>query len=294
MSETRERRALPSLLTAEQVECFQRDGYLLVENALTAQETAHYRAAILDLVPPGLSLPPHWRVMDGRIKPYLPHRDQTINTPALIPLMGNETLYHVMAQLHGTPRLHAFDGSVGITLRNDARPDEVLSQRLHLDASVPPEKDFLFTAEELQLGGCYYLTDVEQDGGGIHVVPQGHRLVEEEVRSARARGVNSRSLHSSWRNITHHRSVEVTGPAGSFVLMHHLMPHAASHNRRSLARIAYFMRYVRTPHAHGAHLPELPGGREYDAAQLGAMTPLTRRLLGLDPWDRTRGEPEGA
>ncbi|GAA3089103.1 phytanoyl-CoA dioxygenase family protein [Streptomyces rectiviolaceus] len=275
-------KALPHVLTDEQVAQFRHDGYLLIENVLTPGETDHYRSVILDLVPRDLAFPQEWRVADGRIKPHRLHEDQTFDVPGLIPLMGNETLYQVMAQLHDTYRLRAFDGSIGITLRNDAHPDQVRSQRLHLDASVPPDTDFLFTAQELQLGGCYYLTDVEPGGGGIHVVPRGHRLVEEEVRAAGSAGVNGRELYGNWQHIAHLKSIEVSGAAGSFVLLHHLMPHAASHNRRPTARIAHFMRYVPVPHAHGAHVP-LPHDR-YDDTQLAAMTPLTRKLLGLDPW----------
>ena len=53
------------------------------------------------------------------------------------------------------PRLRIYDGSVGITLRNLASPDEARSQRLHIDASVPKEAgSFLGTLEEVQLGGA--------------------------------------------------------------------------------------------------------------------------------------------
>jgi phytanoyl-CoA dioxygenase PhyH len=277
------------MLTDKQVERFREDGFLLVEGVLTPEEIGRYRDAVLGLVPADLSLPAHWQVYDGRVKPKRSRDDPDddgFDTPELLPLMGNETLYGVMVRLFGTHRLRVFDGSVGITFRNDGLRGQVLSQELHIDVSVPPETDFLFTPEEVQLGGCYYLTDVEPGGGGIHVVPGGHRIVEEEVMAARAAGQDGRALHRGWKKFTHltGESVEVTGPAGSFALLHHLMPHGASHNRRPTTRIAQFTRYVRVPHPHGADRPMRP--REaYDDAQLAAMSPLTRRLLGLDPWD---------
>ena len=69
--------------------------------------------------------------------------------------------------------------------------------------------------------------------------------------------------------------------AGDFALLHHLMPHGASHNRRPTTRVAQFLRFVRDdqPHGYGSQPP-----RPYNAAQLGAITPLGRRLLGLDSW----------
>ncbi|MDT0321500.1 hypothetical protein [Streptomyces millisiae] len=80
----------------------------------------------------------------------------------------------------------------------------------HVDASVPPGMDFLFTPEE--------------------------------VRAARAAGADGRALHHGWKRITHLETVEVTGPAGSFALLHHPMSHAASRNRRPTTRVAQFMR----------------------------------------------------
>ncbi len=270
---------VPRVLDDKEVDQFWEQGYLVVRGVLSRDEAEHYRRVITDLIPRDLSMPPHWHVADGRIKPMRTAQDQTYDTPELLPLFGNERLYAAATQLLESPRLRVFDGSLGVTLRNDASRDTARSQTLHLDASVPTSLDnFLFSLEEVQLGGCFYFTDVLPDGGGIHVVPGGHRLVEQEAR-ADAKG---RHLHSDWKKITHMDSVEVTGEAGDFALVHHLMPHGASHNRRSRARVAQFQRYVRTDHPHGE-------GERYDPAryndlQRAAMSPLTRQLLGLDPW----------
>jgi ectoine hydroxylase-related dioxygenase (phytanoyl-CoA dioxygenase family) len=272
--------ALPRILDDEQVQQFWRDGYLLIPGVLDDAETAHYRQAILDLLPRDLTVPEHWGASCNRIKPMRSSGDQTMDTPELIPLMANAKLYAAMAQLLESPSLRAFDGSLGITMRCGGHREAVRSQDLHIDASVPDSAaNFLGTLEEVQLGGCYYLTDVEPDGGGIHVVPGGHRMVLEEA----AAHPNGRSLHANWRRIEHMKSIEVTGRAGDFALLHHLMPHGASYNRRPTARVAQFMRYVREGHPHGADHPKPP--ERYDAAQLAAMTSLARKLFGLDPWE---------
>jgi ectoine hydroxylase-related dioxygenase (phytanoyl-CoA dioxygenase family) len=270
---------VPRVLDDKEVDQFWDQGYLLVRGVLSRDEAEHYRRVITDLIPRDLSIPPHWHVADGRIKPMRTEHDQTYDIPELLPLFGNERLYAVAAQLLESPRLRVFDGSLGVTLRNDASRDRALSQTLHIDASVPATRDnFLFSLEEVQLGGCFYFTDVLPDGGGIHVVPGGHRRVEEEAR-ADAMG---RHLHTDWKRITHMDSVEVTGEAGDFALVHHLMPHGASHNRRTQARVAQFQRYVRTDHPHGVGEPDDPA--RYNDLQLAAMSSLTRQLLGIDPW----------
>jgi hypothetical protein len=267
------------MLAETQVSQFWRDGYLRLPGILSPAEAEHYRRVIVDLLPRDATIPPSWEIWQGRIKPYWPSGDDCYDLPELLPLFGNEKLYAIMSQLLESPRLRVYDGSIGITLRDDADPGgPPRTQPLHLDTSVPVAADFTFKLEEVQLGGCFYFTDVVADGGGIHVVPGGHRAVEEEARAH----PDGRRLHENWKRLGDLDSVEVTGSAGDFMLLHHLMPHAASRNRQPTARVALFLRYVRTDqtHGYGSRPP-----RVYNAAQLDAMTPLGRRLAGLDPWD---------
>ena len=271
-------------LSEESVEAFFRYGYLLLPSVLTPAEVERYSRAIVDMVPRDLTVPEDWHASAGRLKPYQRTSggtpDDTVDTPDLLPLLCNERLYQVAAQLLGSAHLRVFDGSVGITMRNMSDPQRELSQTLHIDASVPKTVDqFLGTPEELQVGGCYYLTDVEPGGGGIHVVPGGHRWVAEEA----AKDPKGRHLHEDWKRIPEVETIEVTGRAGDFAILHHLMPHAASHNRRPRARLAYFVRYIRCDHAHGGDAKSAK--RSYSDAQLAAMSPLGRKLLGVDPWN---------
>lgn len=274
---------VPAVLDRADVERFFEEGYLLVRGVLSAGEVACYARAVLDLMPGDLSIPSEWQAQHARFKPYRRladgRRDDCIDTPELLPLLCNRRLYEVAAQLLGSARLRVFDGSVGITMRNLADAERPLSQRLHVDASVPRDAEqFLGTPEELQVGGCYYLTDVLPGGGGIHVVPGGHRFVLETAQS-HERG---RQLHQGWRDIAGLESVEVTGNAGDFAFLHHLMPHAASHNRLPAARLAVFVRYLRVDHPWG---DEKLFVRTYSDAQLEAIDDLGRRLLGLDAWE---------
>ncbi|KQV13804.1 hypothetical protein ASC99_32795 [Kitasatospora sp. Root107] len=271
------------LLSQQEIDTFWRDGYLLVRGVLSRQEAGHYAGLITDLLPRDLRIPEHWEAYDGRFKPFRTPGNQTFDGPEFLPLYQNERLYRLTAELLGHHRLLVRDGSVAITMRNDTPHPGELSQDLHIDPAVPEDVDeFLFTSEEVELGGCYYFTDVRPGGGGIHVVPGGHHIVEEQARAV-PRG---RQLHDKWRNIAGLETVEVTGEAGDFVLTHHLMPHAASHNRRPEARIAQFFRYARDdqPWGNGDRPGDRPAGHHYNDQQTAVMTPLGRRLLGVDPW----------
>jgi ectoine hydroxylase-related dioxygenase (phytanoyl-CoA dioxygenase family) len=268
------------VLSDEQIAQFDEQGYVIIKGALSRDDAEAYRQAILSMVPPGLEIPASWHAHDGRIKPMASSGNHTFDTPELLPLMTNEKLYAAASQLLGSSALRVMDGSVGITIRNDAHGDQPLSQTLHLDASVPTSADdFTFSQQELQVGGCYYLTDVEPNGGGIHVVPGGHKIVEEECRAA---GSGGRHLHKEWKQIKHLESVEITGEAGDFALLHHLMPHGASHNRNPTTRVAYFVRWVREDQTWGAGAK--PESTTYDQDQLEAMGDLGRKLFGVENW----------
>lgn len=293
-----------TVLSNQEVADFNEFGYLRIPGLLSREEAEWYRQLILAMVPRDLTIPFPWRSIAGRIKPYHEgYRDQETrygyeddgiwDTPELIPLLCQEGLYEVAKELIGARELRAQDGTIGITLRNDdagfsvgalPRPDfshVTLSQPVHIDPSVPEHVDnFTFLPTELQVGGLFYLTDVEPGGGGITVVPGGHRLVQEEAQAASSGG---RHLYHNWKDITGFPApVEVTGEAGDFIMTHYLLPHAASYNRRERARVGYFIRYSRLDHPF--YPPPAPGPSRYNGRQLTAMTPLARKLLGVEPW----------
>lgn len=269
-----------SVLSDEQIAEFHEQGYVVIRGVLTEEEADRYRQEIRSIIPPTLDIPAGWHCTDGRIKPTVAPGDDCFATPALLPLMTNATLYGAASQLLGSKKLRVMDGSVGITFRNDAHLDQALSQTLHIDASVPKTADdFTFELPELQVGGCYYLTDVKPDGGGLHVVPGGHKIVEQEARAA---GRGGRHLHSGWKQIEHLKSVELTGNAGDFALLHHLLPHGASHNRNETTRLAYFVRWVREDQTWGYGAKPKVGRFNYE--QVTAMSDLGRTLFGIDDW----------
>ena len=271
------------VLSDEEVAQFWEEGYVLVKGCLSPEECERYRRYILDLVPRDLTIPPHWHANAGRIKPMKEDGKQSFEEPELLPLLFNERLYAAAAQLLGDHRLRAFDASLGITIRDDSGKESNLSQTPHLDCSVPADAPFCFTLEEVQVGGCYYFTDVLPAGGGIHVMPGGHRWVEAQVR-AHGGGestLEGRQLNNNWKRLPGVETVEVTGKAGDFALLHHLMPHAASHNRLPPARVAQFTRFTRADHPHYPQQPAAPG--RWSEAQLAVMTPLGKQLLGVEP-----------
>lgn len=292
-------------LTHDQISDFNELGYLRIPNVLSRPEAGHYKSLILDMIPRDLSIPFPWASASGRIKPYhdgygeqatrYGHEDDAIwDTPEFIPLLCNEFAYQAAADLIGRPELRVQDGTIGITLRNDdtsfrvggrwesdlALSSAELSQPLHVDPSISDDaENFTFSPSEMQVGAVIYLTDVEPLGGGIHVVPGGHKLVRQACEGSST----GRHLHSNWTNIKGFpETVEVTGQAGDLILSHYLLPHAASHNRRARTRFAYFIRYSCLDHPFFP--PPQPAVNRFNMRQIKAMSPAGRQMLGIDPW----------
>ena len=266
-------------LTDAQLAEFWREGFLLLKGILSPEETATAKGAILNMVPRDLVFPETFTSTQGRLKPYNADGSQSFYTAELLPLLYNEKLYGAAADILQSEYLRARDGSVGISLKDGGA--EGLIQRLHLDMRVPEPEELSeeHLRFEVGIGGCYYLSDVEENGAGIHVIPQGPRMVEEIMLNEE----DGLQRFEKWRNINELApSVEVTGEAGDFVLMHHMMPHGASRNKRAVPRVAQFTRYYRMSEteareANGPDTPLAPGAEE-------GLTPLGRKLFNFDPW----------
>lgn len=87
----------------------------------------------------------------------------------------------------------------------------------------------------------------------------------------------------NWRNINELApSIEMTGEAGDFVLMHHMMSHGASRNKQATPRVAQFTRFYRLSEEDAQQSPG-PDKPLATGAEV-ALTELGRKLFRLDPW----------
>ena len=265
------------VLSADQVAHFWGEGYVLVEQAVTAEETRRAHDAIMSLLPADLHIPDEYASHGGRIKPHNPDGNHSYYTPDLIPLLVSERLYGAAVDIFGHKFLGVGDGSVGITLKDSAGP--TLSQGLHLDMHRPEEINETTLRNKVGIGGCYYLSHVDARGAGIYIIPGGPQIVMERALAQAASGdVVFPKVFDDYPE-----PVEITGAAGDFVMMHHLMPHAASRNRLGRPRVAQFTRYRHLDAADAARARTTDD--RFSSDQLGAMTPLGRKLFGLDAWN---------
>jgi ectoine hydroxylase-related dioxygenase (phytanoyl-CoA dioxygenase family) len=156
------------------------------------------------------------------------------------------------------------------------------------------------------LQGVLCLSDSTADHGGFHCIPGMHRDTIEWSRAPPGdRDVNT-PPHLDGQKV---RAIEAK--AGDLIIWHSALPHGSGVNRTDRPRLAQFILCapagfaVSGPHAiddSGSALYERlrrqriaqwerrvgPLGRDLDPRELGPpahLTPLGRRLLGLDMWE---------
>ena len=154
-----------------------------------------------------------------------------------------------------------------------------------------------------QVQGVLYLVDTAAGEGGFQCVPGVHRWVSDW-----AQGRSDEEIRDQRLDLRHAREIgapiEVEAEAGDFIVWHSALPHGNSRNCSEKPRLAQYVRmFPAEPgnaelreqrvaswreRAHPAfqNPRAFPGdsrGRERESAA-AELTPLGRRLLGLDEW----------
>jgi hypothetical protein len=145
--------------------------------------------------------------------------------------------------------------------------------------------------------GVLYLTDTTADQGGFQCIPGGHIGVEEWVKSLPP-DQDPRRPDVTGKNVT-----PIPGKAGDLLIWNNLLPHGNGHNISNRPRFAQFISMVPAREEDEEyrqdrisqwreHRPPgtkvFPGdarGWEEQHETTAELTPLGRKLLGLDRWD---------
>lgn len=159
------------------------------------------------------------------------------------------------------------------------------------DTSKPP---FGFGVQ-----GVLYLSDTDEDQGGFQCVPGMHRGLEEWIKTQPA-DRNPRVPDLTGRTV-----VPIPGKAGDLLIWNSLLPHGNGHNRSNRPRLAQYISmwpareqdeeyrqyrincWQQRLHPKGDPFPGDPRRIEETRGATAVLTPLGRKLLGLDRWDES-------
>jgi ectoine hydroxylase-related dioxygenase (phytanoyl-CoA dioxygenase family) len=219
------------MMSEQQREFFETNGYLVIENALSSNELAALNAA-LD------------RDFSERRDTYYSRAERTYQS---VRVMEVETAFDALIQHPNTfPVLREIMG-------DDVAFSElsVIVKEPHTPTHSGWHKDIGYrgvdlTRSLLLVSWIYYLTDVPSGSAAFSVVPQSHRWTQPVTKV------------DDLDAMPHH--VELTGAAGTAILFNANLWHAAKSNRSDLWRRTFHLYYCRPwmkPTGHTQFPPRL-------------------------------------
>lgn len=273
-----------SVIGANEREQLIEQGYLLVENVVPAELCE----AVVDAIGRFLGIDPRdpndWfrHPLEGHgIVPL--HHDQ-----ALWDVRQHPRVYELFCDIYGHGKLTVTQDRVSFKPPAAGFEAEPRVDPVHWDAA-PHE---LRASGRLAVQGLVYLTDTAADQGGFACVPNLYRNIDAWLE---AHPPGERRPDCREEDL-----VSVTGPQGSMVIWHRLMPHTSMRNHGNRPRmVQYVAMDDRMPVASRAErvrdclekrppawalAQKVPGQQNPEPGPPPVLTPLGRRLAEIDPW----------
>ena len=179
-------------------------------------------------------------------------------------------------------------------LNGDSHSKQPIPLPLHWDIAVEPPIPFC-------VQGVLYLTDTAADGGAFICVPGFHRKLEAWLVNLPA------DADPRKQDLMSLGATPIPGKAGDLIIWHSSLPHGASLNTRRYPRIVQYITMFPVKekdeniltHRVNAWRNNLAGliveatdstwelrkEKEHAVDQTANLSPLGRKLLGLDRWE---------
>jgi len=221
-----------NVLTVEDRDFWDRNGYVVVKNAVSAEDCAAARAAIWEYLGADPAIPESWYELhegkNGMMLSFFQHPALNSNRhapkirKAYEELYDGKNIYMLMDKVSFNPPETASYNFIG--------------SRLHWDVSLQLPIPFI-------LQGLLYLNDVGAADGAFHCVPGFHKQIGTWLNSLPQDADPRRAA------LTELTPVPVPGNTGDLVIWHQALPHCATPNKGSVARMVQYITYkpVDTP-----------------------------------------------
>lgn len=209
-------------LTAHDLAFWDENGYVILHDAVTAENREAAVAAICEFLGVDLARPETWYRGPQGHSIWIP----LLHHPALWANRDSPRIHRAFAQLWGREDLWGIVDQAGFN--PPERPDwKFPGPHLHWDCSL---------AQPVPFGtqGILYLTDTAANQGAFTCVPGFHRDIESWLNSV-PKGLDPRE-----EDLTA-RAVPIAGRAGDLVIWHQALPHGSSPNRAAVPRIVQYI-----------------------------------------------------
>jgi hypothetical protein len=215
-----------NLLTREDWESWERNGYLVIKSAVPVTQCAAAQAAIWQYLDADPSIPASWyhahEGKNGMMVNFFHHPalDNNRNSPkirkAYEELYKGTDIYLLLDKISFNPP--------------ETTTYKFMGSPLHWDVSLQLPIPFV-------LQGLLYLTDVGAGDGAFNCVPGFHNEIEKWITGLPG---NTDPRQAALAEL---KPIAIPGNAGDLVIWHHALPHCASPNRGPLPRMVQYIAY---------------------------------------------------
>ncbi|HTE21197.1 MAG TPA: phytanoyl-CoA dioxygenase family protein [Armatimonadota bacterium] len=275
------------ILTPRDHVFFEEQGYVVIPNAVRQENLD----AVIDLIWEFLGMdrncPEDWY--------REPHRPggmvEVYQHQALWDNRQHPRVYQAFSEILGTERLWVSTDRANMKPpQHPAHPEYDHRAFIHWDVDTSK------LPQPFAVQGVLYLADTDAGQGGFQCVPGMHRNLEEWVKTQPA------DRDPSKPDLTGRTVTAVPGKAGDLLIWNRLLPHGNGHNLSKRPRLAQYITMYREQYARpdlredrirrwrerlppsGSAFPGDQRGWEQSHGQPAELTPLGRKLLGLEPW----------
>ncbi|CAM3933441.1 phytanoyl-CoA dioxygenase family protein [Pseudoalteromonas byunsanensis] len=213
--------AMPDVLTSEDLQQWQEDGYVILKEALDLKQCSAVKKAIADFLSVDLNDSSKWYDLELRAGIMV----ELIQHPALTQARNAKRIHKAYSQLWGTEDLIVSTDRCGFN-PPQTHTHPFSGPDLHWDLNL---------CKPLQLGtqGIVYLTDTAPEQGALTVVPGFHHQLPKQIKQ----------YVSKQHQIDLHQfgSRAIGANAGDMVIWHHFLPHGSRPNLTEQPRIVQYI-----------------------------------------------------
>ncbi|CAN5779953.1 DUF1479 family protein [soil metagenome] len=287
-------------LSPEDLEHFETQGFVTLSRAVSNEQVSAANDAVWQFLGMDRNDPEDW------YRP--PHSPNSLveiyQHQALWDNRQSPRIYRAFCQLWGTDKLWvSLDRASMKPPVDSTRPDWQWPSFMHWDFDLTGEMPVQFGVQ-----GVLCLSDTTEDQGGFHCIPGMHReVIEWSKTPAEQRDPKVLPFERD-------RVRAIAAKAGDMILWHRALPHGSGINRTDRPRLAQYILAAPAGYNVSIYQPQDgsptsaaparetmrqhriaqwerrigPAGPAVDPREAGppaVLTPLGRRLLGLDAWE---------
>ena len=215
------------VLNSEQMQLWEQNGFIKIQEAVSAEECKQVEKAIWDFLGALPTDPYSWYKSHSGIKGLML---TLAHHPSLNALRQSEKIRNIFRQLYGTNRIFPLVDKCSFN-PPETENYKFRGSALHWDTSIKCPIPFV-------LQGMMYVNDVEPNGGGFSCVPGFHLEIDNWI-SKFPSSTNIRAMAASQL-----KAEVIPGKAADFIIWQQALPHAATPNKGKYPRLAQYFTYL--------------------------------------------------